>query len=291
VVVFLTRALSRLGYSVLVLDADATNVGLATALGIEREPEPLVAYFGAMQTGVLRPVLFAGGAVTCPADDPTALPGARLSLDALPPACVGRSVDGVHLLVAGKLGPLGPGAGCDGPVAKIARDLSVAGIGPDAVVLVDFKAGLEDAARGAVTSIDWAVVVVDATVAAVRMAIDLERLVGQIRAGVPPPTRHLARRDLAEMAIRQFRESPVRGVGAVLNRVRAGPVEALLRESLAHGGPAVLAVLGEDPAIQDQWLHGARLESAELERAVAHVVEVLEEDTRDDVPQARRRSS
>jgi CO dehydrogenase nickel-insertion accessory protein CooC1 len=291
VVVLLARALSRLGYSVLVLDADATNLGLASALGVACEPEPLLAYFGAMRTGVLRPALFAGGAVTCPADDPTTLPGARVSLDALPPACVGLSADGVHLLVAGKLGPLGPGAGCDGPVAKIARDLRVAGLGADDVVLVDFKAGLEDSARGAVASIDWAVAVVDPTVAAVHMAIDLERLVGQVRAGVPPPTRHLARQDLAELAIRQFRESPVRGVRAVLNRVRAGPMEAFLRESLAHGGPDVLAVLGEDPAIQDQWLHGARLESAELERAVAHVADALEEHSRDEVPQARRRSS
>jgi CO dehydrogenase nickel-insertion accessory protein CooC1 len=291
VAVLLARALSHLGYAVLMLDADATNAGLATALGIEREPEPLLAHFGAMRTGVLRPALFAGGAVTCPADDPTALPGARVSLDALLPACVGRSVDGVHLLVAGKLGPLGPGAGCDGPVAKIARDLSVAGIGPDDVVLVDFKAGLEDAARGAVTSIDWAVVVVDATVAAVRMATDLERLVGQIRAGVPPPTRHFARRDLAELAIRQFRESPVRGVRAVLNRVRPGPMEAFLRQSLARGGPDVLAVLAEDPAIQDQWLRAARLESKDLEPAVARLAEALEEGTRDPAARARRRSS
>lgn len=158
VVVLLARALRGRGYSVLVLDADSTNVGLAAALGAATEPEPLLAYFGGtMRAGaLLRPSVFAGGTVTCPVDDPTVLPGARMSLDALPPACVGRNGDGVYLLVAGKLGPLGPGAGCDGPVAKIARDLRVAGIGPDDVVLVDFKAGLEDSARGALPSIDWA---------------------------------------------------------------------------------------------------------------------------------------
>jgi pantothenate kinase-related protein Tda10 len=73
VAVLLARALRRLGYSVLVLDADATNVGVATALGIEREPEPLLAYFGAMRTGVSGP-RFRGRSRTRPADDPTALP-------------------------------------------------------------------------------------------------------------------------------------------------------------------------------------------------------------------------
>lgn len=283
VVVLLARALRGRGYSVLVLDADSTNVGLAAALGLEREPEPLLGYFGGM--------IFAGGAVTCPVDDPTALPGARVSLDALPPACVGRTGEGVHLLVAGKLGPLGPGAGCDGPIAKISRDLRVTGIGPDAVVLVDFKAGFEDSARGAVTALDWALVVVDPTVAALQMAIHLDRLVAQVQAGVPPATRHLDRRDLVELAIRQFRESPVRGVRAVLNRVRSGAAEAFLLQALERGGPPVLAVLGEDPAIQDQWLRGTRLESNDLELAATRLAEWLEEcSRRHGVPAARRSS-
>ncbi|HKB55927.1 MAG TPA: hypothetical protein VKD22_18165, partial [Ramlibacter sp.] len=68
-------------------------------------------------------------AVTCPVDDPTALAGARLSLAAFPPQYVGQSPDGIYLLVAGKLGTLGPGAGCDGPIVKIARDLQVTGVG------------------------------------------------------------------------------------------------------------------------------------------------------------------
>jgi CO dehydrogenase nickel-insertion accessory protein CooC1 len=283
VVVLLARALRGRGYSVLVLDADSTNVGLAAALGLEREPEPLLEYFGGM--------VFAGGAVTCPVDDPTPLPGARVSLDALPPACVGRTSEGVHLLVAGKLGPLGPGAGCDGPIAKIARDLRVTGIGPGDVVLVDFKAGFEDSARGAVTSLDWALVVVDPTVAAVHMAIHLDRLVAQVRAGVPPATRHLDRQDLVDLATRQFRESPVRGVRAVLNRVRSGPTEAFLLQALKQDGPPVLAMLGEDPAIQDQWLRGARLESNDLELAAGRLAEWLEECSRRHGVPARRRSS
>jgi CO dehydrogenase nickel-insertion accessory protein CooC1 len=293
VVVLLARALCVRGYSVLVLDADSTNVGLAGALGMAIEPEPLLAYFGGAMRGgaLLKPLIFAGGVVTCPVDDPTVLPGARVSLDELPPDCVGRNHDGAYLLVAGKLGPLGPGAGCDGPVAKIARDLRVSGLGPDAVTLVDFKAGLEDSARGAVTSIDWALAVVDPTAAAVHMVIDLARLVAQVRGGVPPATRHLARPDLVELAIRQFRESPIRGVRAVLNRVRTGATEEVLRQALERDGPPVLAVLGDDPAIEDQWLRGARLESGELEPAAGRLAERLEEASRKEIVPAARRSS
>jgi CO dehydrogenase nickel-insertion accessory protein CooC1 len=214
-----------------------------------------------------------------------------VSLELLPPACVGRTGEGVHLLVAGKLGPLGPGAGCDGPIAKIARDLRVTGMGPDDVVLVDFKAGFEDAARGAVTALDWALVVVDPTVAALQMAIHLQRLVAQVRAGVPPATRHLERQDFVQLAIRQFREAPVRGVRAVLNRVRGGPTEAFLLGALERDGPPVLAVLGEDLAIQEQWLRGTRLESNELERTAARLAERLEEASRRNVVRAPRRSS
>jgi CO dehydrogenase nickel-insertion accessory protein CooC1 len=140
-----------------------------------------------------------------------------------------------------------------------------------------------------VTSIDWALVVVDPTVAAVHMATDLERLVGLIRAGVPPATRHLPQ-DLAELAIRQFRESPVRGVRAVLNRVQEGAMEAFLRQFLARGGPGVLAVLGEDRAVQDQWLHGARL-SRTTGAGRWRLAEWLEEASREEAVPATRRST
>jgi CO dehydrogenase nickel-insertion accessory protein CooC1 len=174
---------------------------------------------------------------------------------------VGRSGDGVHLLVAGKLGPLGPGAGC------------------------------EDSARGAITSLDWVLVVVDPTVAALQMAIHLERLVAQVRAGVPPATRHLDRPDLVALAIRQFREAPVRGVRAVLNRVQSEPTEAFLVHALERDGPSVLAVLGEDPAIQDQWLRGARLASNELTPAALRLAEWLEQASREEAVLVSRRSS
>ena len=116
-VVLLARLLRKRGYSVYVLDADSTNIGLAQALGIEHAPVPLLDYFGGM--------VFSGGLVTCPVDDPTPLTDAQIGLNDIPARYYARNQDGITLLTAGKIAGQGPGAGCDGPVAKIARDFSI----------------------------------------------------------------------------------------------------------------------------------------------------------------------
>jgi CO dehydrogenase nickel-insertion accessory protein CooC1 len=268
VTVLLARALRYRGYPVAVIDADSTNVGLAQALGIEREPAPLLDLFGGM--------VFSGGSVTCPVDDPTPLPDATLAVDELPQTFVATSADGIRLLVAGKLGPMGPGAGCDGPIAKIARDVRVTDVDRGVVTLVDFKAGFEDSARGALTSLHWVLAVVDPTVASVQLAIHLDRMVRQIRQGVPPATRHLESVDLVDIAVRQFLNAAVRGVLAVLNRVPDRATEQHLRHALEGQGPPVIGSLAEDRSIQAHWLRGRRLEAAGLERTCGAVVAALE---------------
>jgi CO dehydrogenase nickel-insertion accessory protein CooC1 len=256
VTVFLAHALRRRGYTVVVLDADSTNIGLGGALGVGRQPTPLLDHFGGM--------VFSGGTVTCPVDDPTPLAGGEVSLSSLPPAFVGTTDGGIHLLVAGKLGPLGPGAGCDGPIVKIARDLVVTDLGPHPVMLVDFKAGFEDAARGAVTSVDWALVVVDATVAAVRMARHLAGLVERIGQGIPPATAHLDSPELVALALRGYAEARVRGVLAVLNRVRDRATEAYLRSRLDDPRLELIGAVPDDPEVALQWLRGSALYSRRL---------------------------
>jgi CO dehydrogenase nickel-insertion accessory protein CooC1 len=209
-------------------------------------------------------------------DDPQPLQGASVSLDGLPPAYVGRNTDGIWLLVAGKLGGLGPGAGCDGPVAKIARDLRVAEVGPDDVVLVDYKAGFEDSARGALVSLDWALAVVDPTTTAVQMAIHLAQMAAEIRAGVPPATRHLEDARLVDLAVRLFREASVLGTLCVLNRLRDAATGRYLRRALQEHNVPVLGAFQEVPEIQDQWLRGARLGSDVLLEEATTVARRLE---------------
>ena len=78
------------------------------------------------------------------------------------------------------MGDLGPGAGCDGPIAKIARDVRIRVSGENPLTLLDFKAGFEDSARGVLTGLDWILVVVDPTTAALQMAVHLQQMMKKI---------------------------------------------------------------------------------------------------------------
>ena len=268
VVVLLAKALRDRGYGVCVLDADSTNVGLHQALGLDRPPVPLMEYFGG--------TVFSGGSVSCPVDDPAPLPGARISLDGLAEKYRAQSPEGVSLLAAGKIGGQGPGAGCDGPVSKIARDLRIGGEGQRLVTLIDFKAGLEDSARGVITSVDWAIVVIDPTNAGIQMAIDMKDMVGQIQAGALPATRHLADPELVELAEKAFREARIRGVLFVLNKVSDEETQSYLRRRLEENGIEPMGTIHANASIATAWLTGTSLEKTDARKDVQRIVEKLE---------------
>lgn len=266
--VLLAKAMRQRRYDVCVLDADSTNLGLHLGLGLEKIPTALVDYFGGM--------VFSGGLVTCPVDDPTPLPGAKISLADLPREYVGTSPEGILLLVAGKLGGLGPGAGCDGPIVKIARDFRLADTSHRFVTLVDFKAGFEDPARGAITSLDLAIVVVDPTLAAVQMAVHLTKLVEQIQMGGQPATAHLEDPELVEIAHRIYRETSVQHVLPVLNRVANRDIERQLRAALDRHRIAPIGAIRHDPAVALAWLQGTVIDSPAAMSDAMHVLDALE---------------
>jgi len=266
--VLIARVLRERGYDVCILDADSTNVGLHQALGLDNPPESLIDYFGGM--------VFSGGSVTCPVDDPTPLPGAEVALDQLSDGYYGRNQEGILLLTAGKMGDKGPGAGCDGPINKIARDFKVHTEGTSPITLVDFKAGFEDSARGAITSLDWVVVVVDPTNAAVQMAIHMKKMVDQIKAGSPPATSHLESPEMVELAQRIFREAKVKDVLVILNRIRDEEMENYLRAKLQQGGIKPIGAIREDPAIIITWLRGTPLEGTETRKDIEDIVDAME---------------
>lgn len=268
VVVLLAEALADYGYDVSVLDADSTNVGIHDAMGISTSPAPLMDYYGG--------TVFSGGTVTCPVDDPKSLPEAEISLDELPQQYQAENPRGVSLLVAGKIGGQGPGAGCDGPVSKIARDLRIDQGGDDPVTLVDLKAGIEDSARGVLTSLDWALLIVDPTNASIQLAADMKHMVDQIQAGIPPATDHLQDPELVETARRVFREARIKGVLCVLNRVRDDEMEAHMRKRLREKGIAPIGLIHEDASIATAWLAGTPLDTTITKKEVETIVKELE---------------
>lgn len=267
-VVLLAKALHQQGYEVCILDADSTNIGLDQALGLNKFPESLIDYFGGM--------VFSGGAVTCPVDDPTLLSGADVSLDGLPPKYYGQDQAGILFLKAGKIGDRGPGAGCDGPISKIARDFKLRKNGEQPVTLVDFKAGFEDSARGAVTSLDWAIVIVDPTTAAMEIAVNMTDMVNQIKAGELPATSHLESPELVEIANRLFTQAKVKGVLVVLNKIKDKETESYITTKLAEQGIKPIGIIHEDPSITMSWLKGISLNSVKTRGDSERIIEKLE---------------
>jgi CO dehydrogenase maturation factor len=280
VTLLLAKALQNHGYDVCVLDADSTNLGLHQGLGIDKCPLPLIDYFGGM--------VFSGGLVTCPVDDPFPLQGADISFGDLPGEYYVRHSGGILFLAAGKIADQGPGAGCDGPVAKIARDLRIRGFGENPVTLVDFKAGFEDSARGAITSLDWSIVVVDPTNAAIQMASDMVNMVHQMKAGALPATEHLESPELVEIANMLFRESNIKDVLFVLNRVHDQEMEDFVRSKLRERDITPIGAIREDPLIAMAWLKGTPLEGTEAIKEAERIVEQLLMDEHDQAEVALR---
>ena len=271
--VLMAQELRKRGYDVCILDADSTNVGLHEALDIEKPPNSMVNYFGGM--------VFSGGRVTCPVDDPTPLPDAELRLTDLDSDYYAINPQGIVLLTAGKIGDLGPGAGCDGPINKIARDLRIETDGSSSVTLVDFKAGFEDSARGAVTGLDWIVVIVDPTKAAIQMAIHMKKMVEQIKAGIPPATEHLVTPELVASAKKIFRESKIEDVLVVLNKIKDEDMERYLRKELSKADIEPIGAIQEDPAIMLNWMEGSKLEGlgvhGNMQDIIGKLIELVRE--------------
>jgi CO dehydrogenase maturation factor len=267
--VLLARALCERGYSVCVLDADSTNIGLFQIFEIARSPKPLMEYFGGM--------VFSGGSVTCPVDDPLPLAGAEIKLETLHPEYYAKSPDGIILLIAGKIGDQGPGAGCDGPVAKIARDLQISIQGDSPVTLVDFKAGFEDTARGVLTGLDRAIVVVDPTATSVEMAANMKHMLEQIQADVLPATAHLKSPELIAWANKIFTEARIEDIGYVLNRVQGAEEEEYLRQRLSEKGIEPIGVIHQHPSISRSWLKGTPIKTGEAMLEVQRILDKLED--------------
>lgn len=269
VTVLLARVLRERGYSVCVLDADSTNIGLFRIFDIARSPKPLMEYFGGM--------VFSGGVVTCPVDDPMPLAGAEIKLETLHPEYYAKSPDGIILLIAGKIGDQGPGAGCDGPVAKIARDLQIFIQGESPVTLVDFKAGFEDTARGVLTGLDWAIVVVDPTATSVEMAANMKHMLEQIQADVLPATAHLKSPELIAWANKIFTEACIEDIWFVLNRVQGTEEEEYLRQGLREKGIEPVGVIHQHPSISRSWLKGTPIKADEAMLEVQKILDRLED--------------
>jgi CO dehydrogenase nickel-insertion accessory protein CooC1 len=120
-------------------------------------------------------------------------------------------------------------------------------------------------------------VVVDPSLAAVRMAADLNHMVAGIQKGEGPATEHLESPDLAELAMDVYRKARIKGVLAVLNRVPDAVTEGYLAQRLSEEADIEsLGTLAEDFAIANSWLRGFPLVAPGGRDDMAQVVSNLE---------------
>lgn len=165
VTVLLARALRELGKTVLVVDADESNLCLHRLLGAslpEVVMEAMGGRSGAKQQ--LQP--------TYPGEE--SLLAESLSIDSLPASCL-TDVDGIKLLVVGKIRTYGEGCAClVGSISKTI--LSRLHETDDQVVLVDAEAGLEHFGRRIDALCDLVLAVIDPSYESLAMAGRITRL-------------------------------------------------------------------------------------------------------------------
>jgi CO dehydrogenase nickel-insertion accessory protein CooC1 len=144
------------------------------------------------------------------------------------------------------------------------------------LTVIDFMAGFEDSARGAVTSLDWVIAIVDPTTAAMQMAVNFTEMVKQIKAAEPPATKHLAVA-LAELAKRVFRETRIKGVLVVLNRITDEEMESYIKKELKKNGlEPPIGTVHEERSITASWLRGTELRPDESSKDAERIVDALE---------------
>jgi len=159
VTVLLARALRAAGKSVLVVDADESNLCLHRLLGASLPP-PVMETMGGRQGAKqqLQP--------SFPAEE--ALLADSLTIAGLPPSCLAEA-DGVKLLVVGKIQAYGEGCAC--MVGSLTKTiLSRSRENEHEVVLVDAEAGLEHFGRRIDAFCDLVLAVVDPSYESMAMA-------------------------------------------------------------------------------------------------------------------------
>jgi len=265
-VTLMTRVLRDKGYSVHVVDGDASNPGLWWMLGFEEAPKPLIDFYGGK--------FFSGGKVTCPVDDPTPLERGEIGLDEIPHEYFIEK-EGVTFFRVGKIESVFEG--CDGPESKVVRDFRIPG---DHVTLVDLTAGLEHFARGVEINADGVVAIVDPTSTSLELARKAKEMVEGMKRGLKPATVHLENPKDVEMAEKLARSAKVEYLWVVLNKIRSKRIESLMRKRLEEYGIEPIGSIREDPEILESSLEGASLRESGAREDVEKIVSELEEAVR-----------
>ena len=242
VAVLMSKVLAARGYSVLLVDADESNLGLQRLLGLKSEPRPLLEYLGgkpALQKKMIDAFKQSTGEPQM-----VILPQESISLSDLPPDYI-ASADGISVLRIGKIEHAMEGCAC--PMGALARDfLEKLSLGDREVVITDHEAGLEHFGRGVERGVDAVLIVVDPSYESLLLAEKIESLAKGF------------------------------GVRTLVSLNRATPdVVDEMKSELKKRGIDVSGSIGYDPEVFRACLKGEPLNAAEAEKDVAALIDVI----------------
>jgi CO dehydrogenase maturation factor len=266
-VTLMAMVLRDKGYNVHVLDGDATNIGLYQMLGFEKDPEPLINYFGGKT--------FKGeeGKVTCPVDDPTPLDKDKMDLKRIPPEYFAVK-NNITLFTVGKIKDTYEG--CHGPESKVTRDFVLPG---EHVTLIDIEAGIEHFGRGVAVNSDAVITVVDPTYTSFQIAENVQKMVTEMKVD----TNKLAEKMVEKLGsdIQTAKEATknlrIKFAWAVINKISSPKMEAIMKEKLKERGIKPTSSIHYDPEVSTSILEGIPLEEGEAKEDVEDVVNRLED--------------
>ncbi len=218
--VLLARSMKKLGYRVLLVDGDESNIGLENMAGI-KEPVHLLDYLGGKKEfkAMLNQTMMAG--------NPAGLFSGKQTIDDLPRECIASADDGLEMLVIGKIHHIGEGCAC--PMGVLSKKfLSSLETGEKEVVLVDAEAGVEHFGRGIVGECDLILGVIDPTAESFQLA-----------------------QKMTDMAVKADKK-----ICFVLNKVEPA-IESVMKQKL--GSATVIGAIPKDHSIFMESLEGRKL--------------------------------
>jgi CO dehydrogenase maturation factor len=240
----LSRVISEKGYSVFTVDSDESNPGLYRMLGFNQSPRPLMDLFGG-EKKVIEEIKNKYSPVK-PELRNEWLNREKFSPNELPAEYVLKK-DGLRLLTVGKITAAFEGCAC--PMAEVIRlFLERLDLKDNEVVLVDMEAGVEHFGRGIDKSLDAALILVEPSFESAALATKVSLLAKQ---------------------------SGIKDVWAVLNKVPSQSVEDKLRERLSKTRINVIGTIHYDPKIAESCLDGIPFGESQAKEEVKKITELL----------------
>lgn len=155
IVVLLAKVLQSKGLSVLILDTDESNPGLAKLFGFDKEPRSLITLLSRFASGDTAP-------------DSAWLQRESITIDDIPTDFV-LNQNGLKFMMVGKIQD--PFQGCACSMADMTRELmGKLSVNEKEVVLVDMEAGIESFGRGVERNMDTVLVIVEPSYESITLA-------------------------------------------------------------------------------------------------------------------------